>query len=357
MNPTPGVSPGTSILLTGGAGFIGSHLAERLLGAGAHVTILDNLNDAYATHLKQENLRQVSEQGSFDFLQVDIANPEQLQSALSGKSYDAVIHLAARTGVRSSLTQPLLYGEVNLQGTLGLLELARRGMCRQFIFGSSSSVYGKTSRAPFSEEESRLDPLSPYGVTKLAGEKLCQCFARLYGLEVICLRFFSVYGPRQRPDLAMHKFARAIEENRPVTLFGDGSSLRDYSYVDDIVDGIAAALALKVGFEVFNLGSGNPIPLKRMVRLLERALGKPALLRMQADQAADMPVTHADLEKAARVLGYAPKVPFEEGLARFTAWFRKTSRRAGLPETNEKRQKEKSDPRRHTKDLEGPLRR
>ncbi len=287
MNPSPGLSPGTPILLTGGAGFIGSHLAERLLGAGAHVTILDDLNGAYATHLKQENLRQVSEQGSFDFLQMDIANPEQLQSALSGKSYEVVIHLAARTGVRSSLTQPLLYGQVNLQGTLGLLELARRGMCRQFIFGSSSSVY----------------------------------------------------GPRQRPDLAMHKFARAIDENRPVTLFGDGSSMRDYTYVDDIVDRIAAALALKVGFEVFHLGSGNPIPLKRMVHLLERALGKPALLRMQADQAADMPVTHADLGKAARVLGYAPKVPFEEGLARFTAWFRNTSRRTGLPETTEKRQK------------------
>ena len=333
MKPFPGLSPGTSILLTGGAGFIGSHLAARLIGTGARVTVLDDLNDAYATHLKQENLRLVSEQGSFDFLRMDVANPGELQSALSGKSYDVVIHLAARTGVRSSLTRPLLYEQVNLQGTLGLLELARRGMCRKFIFGSSSSVYGKTSQVPFSEEDHRLDPLSPYGVTKLAGEKLCRCFAHLYGLEVTCLRFFSVYGPRQRPDLVIHRFARAIEENRPLTLFGDGSSRRDYTYVDDIVDGITAALPLNFRFEVFNLGSGNPIPLKRMVQLLEKALGKPALLRMQEDQPADMPSTHADLGKAAKVLGYAPKVPFEEGLARFADWFRSASRVKGVWQT------------------------
>ena len=324
MTSSPGLSPGTPILLTGGAGFIGSHLAERLVGAGTRVTILDDLNDAYSARLKRENLRQVSEQGSFDFLQVDIANTDELQSALSGKTYEILIHLAARTGVRSSLAQPLLYERVNLQGTLGLLELARRGMCRRFILGSSSSVYGRTSRAPFSEEENRLDPLSPYGVTKLAGEKLCYCFAHLYGLEVTCLRFFSVYGPRQRPDLVIHKFARAIEDNRPVTLFGDGSSRRDYTYVDDIVDGITAALPLTARFEVFNLASGNPIPLKRMVHLLEKALGKQARLRMQETHSADMPFTHADLGKAAAVLGYAPKVPFEEGLARFAAWFRGT---------------------------------
>ena len=329
MNSLPGLSPGTPVLVTGGAGFIGSHLAERLVGAGARVTILDDLNDAYPADTKRENLRQVSEQGGFDFLQVDIGNPGELQSALSGKSYEVVIHLAARTGVRSSLTNPLLYERVNLQGTLGLLELARRGMCRKFLFASSSSVYGKTSRVPFSEEENRLDPLSPYGVTKLAGEKLCHCFARLYALEVICLRFFSVYGPRQRPDLAIYKFARAIERNRPVTLFGDGSSSRDYTYIDDIVDGIMATLPLKSRFELFNLGSGNPISLKRMVRLLEKALGKPARVIMQEDQPADMPFTHADLSKAGRVLGYAPKVPFEEGLARFAAWFRATPGRAG----------------------------
>ena len=333
MSSSPGLSPGTSILLTGGAGFIGSHLAERLIGAGARVTILDDLNDAYSTHRKRENLRMVSEKGSFDFLHADISNSGELQAALSGKSYEILVHLAARTGVRSSLDRPLLYERVNLQGTLGLLELARRGLCRKFIFGSSSSVYGRTSRVPFSEEENRLDPLSPYGVTKLAGEKLCRCFSHLYGLEITCLRFFSVYGPRQRPDLVIHKFARAIEENRPLTLFGDGSSRRDYTYVDDIVDGITAALPLNLRFEVFNLGSGNPVSLERMVQLLERALGKPALLRTQEHQPADMPFTHADLGKAARVLGYAPKVPLEEGLARFTAWFRDTSRVRGAWQT------------------------
>ena len=329
MSSSPGLSPGTSILLTGGAGFIGSHLAARLVGTGARVTLLDDLNDAYSIRLKQENLRQVSEQGSYEFLQVDIAKTDELQSALSEKTYEILIHLAARTGVRSSLARPLLYERVNLRGTLNLLELARRGLCRKFIFGSSSSVYGRTSRVPFSEEEDRLEPLSPYGVTKLAGEKLCYCFAHLYALQVACLRLFSVYGPRQRPDLVIHKFAQAIEKSRPVTLFGDGTSRRDYTHVDDIVDGIAATLPLNFRFEVFNLGSGNPIPLEKMVQLLERALGKPAVLRIQEDQPADMPLTHADLGKAARVLGYAPRVPFEEGLARFADWFRGTSRRAG----------------------------
>lgn len=333
MSSAPGLSPGTSILLTGGAGFIGSHLAARLIGAGARGTILDDLNDAYSTRRKRENLRQVSEEGSFDFLHADIANTGELEAALSGKTYEILIHLAARTGVRPSLDRSLLYERVNLQGTLGLLELARRGMCRKFIFGSSSSVYGGTSRVPFSEEENRLQPLSPYGVTKLAGEKLCHCFAHLHGLEVTCLRFFSVYGPRQRPDLVIHKFARAIEESRPLTLFGDGSSRRDDTHVDDIVDGIVAALPLNFRFEVFNLGSGNPIPLKRMVQLLERVLGKRALLRMQEHQPADMPLTHADLGKAARMLSYAPRVSFEEGLARFAEWFRNTSRITGAWQT------------------------
>ncbi len=327
MNSSPGLPINTSVLLTGGAGFIGSHLAERLVGAGAQVTILDDLNDAYSPDTKRENLGQVAEHGSFEFVQADIGNLVELQAALSGRSYEVMIHLAARAGVRPSLAQPLLYERVNVQGTLALLDLARKGGCRKFIFGSSSSVYGKTSRAPFAEDEVSLNPLSPYGVTKLAGEKLCYCFAHLYPIEVICLRFFTVYGPRQRPDLVIHKFVRSIEQNQPITVFGDGSSLRDYTYVDDIVDGILAALSLKARFEIFNLGSGSPISLKRMIQLLEKYLGKGAQRLAQEDQPGDMPFTHADLSKAGRVLGYAPQVTFEEGLSRFVGWFRATTRR------------------------------
>ena len=325
MNRFPGLSIDTSVLLTGGAGFIGSHLAERLICAGARVTILDDLNHSYSPDIKRENLRQVAEHGTFEFVQADIGNPAQLQEALSGRSYEVMIHLAARVGVRTSLTQSMLYEQVNVQGTLALLELARKGKCRKFIFGSSSSVYGKTSRAPFSEDEASLNPLSPYGVTKLAGEKLCCCYARLYPMEVVCLRFFTVYGPRQRPDLAIHKFTRSIVRDQPITVFGDGSSMRDYTYVDDIVDGILASLSLKARFEVFNLGNDNPISLKRMIQLLEKSLGRKARWLVQEDQPGDMPFTHADLSKAGRVLGYRPQVTFEEGLSRFVAWFQTTS--------------------------------
>jgi UDP-glucuronate 4-epimerase len=211
---------------------------------------------------------------------------------------------------------------VNVQGTLHLLELARQFSVQRFVFASSSSIYGTTSQAPFTEDEANPNPISPYGVTKLAGEKLCYCYARLYAIPTVCLRFFTVYGPRQRPDLAIHKFASLIQAGREIPMFGDGSSLRDYTFVDDVVDGITATLSLQTEFEVFNLGNSQPISLSQMIRLLEEKLGKQAQIKVQEFQPGDMPFTHANLSKARGMLGYEPKVSFEEGLSRFVSWFK-----------------------------------
>jgi UDP-glucuronate 4-epimerase len=312
------------ILLTGGAGFIGSHLAERLLAAGHQLFIVDDLNDFYALETKQRNLQEVKERGSFEFEQADVCDLGKLRRIFEQFRPEVVVHLAARAGVRPSLEQPLLYEKVNVQGTLVLLELARLFDVRKFVFASSSSIYGVTSKVPFAETEADPNPISPYGVTKLAGEKLCYCYSHLYRIPAICLRFFTVYGPRQRPDLAIHKFLKLISQGAEISVFGDGSSLRDYTFIDDIVDGLLAALKLDCQFEVFNLGNSSPISLIEMIRLLEKHSAKQARLRFQANQPGDMPFTHADLSKAQRLLGYAPRVPFETGVARFVSWFQQT---------------------------------
>jgi UDP-glucuronate 4-epimerase len=309
------------ILLTGGAGFIGSHLAERLLGLGYPLILVDDLNDFYSPRAKQRNLNEARSCGEFTLVQSDICDQSRLKETFKQHRPEVIIHLAARAGVRPSLDQPLLYEKTNVHGTLVLLELARSAGIRKFIFASSSSIYGITSGTPFSEYESNPNPISPYGVTKLAGEKLCYCYTHLYRLPTICLRFFTVYGPRQRPDLAIHKFATLIEDGKAIPVFGDGSSYRDYTYVDDIVDGILAALRLETDFEVFNLGSSSPVPLDQMIRLLEKELGKRARLEFREPQTGEMPFTYADLTKAKRLLNYHPKVPFETGLSRFVAWF------------------------------------
>jgi len=311
-----------TILLTGGAGFIGSHLAERLLGQGHKLVLLDELNDFYSPQIKRRNLAEIRTRGDYEFVETDICDLPRLTQLFQRYRPEVVIHIAARAGVRPSLEQPLLYEKVNVQGTLHLLELARQFAVQRFIFASSSSVYGTTSQAPFTEDEANPNPISPYGVTKLAGEKLCYCYARLYSIPTICLRFFTVYGPRQRPDLAIHKFARLIDAGREIPIFGDGSSLRDYTFIDDIVDGIAAVLLLKTEFDVLNLGNSQPIALSQMIRLLEERLGKRAQIKPQEFQPGDMPFTHANLSKARRLLGYEPKVPFEEGLSRFVSWFK-----------------------------------
>jgi UDP-glucuronate 4-epimerase len=313
------------VLLTGGAGFIGSHLAERLLLEGHQLFVVDDLNDFYSIEAKQRNLQEIRQRGSFEFEQADICDQDKLGKIFERCRPEVVVHLAARAGVRPSLEQPFLYERVNVEGTLVLLELARLFAVRKFLFASSSSIYGITSKIPFAETEANPNPISPYGVTKLAGEKLCYCYAHLYQVPTICLRFFTVYGPRQRPDLAIHKFLKLIYQGAEISVFGDGSSLRDYTFIDDIVDGILAALQFDCQFEVFNLGNSNPISLIEMIRLLEKHSGKAAHLRFQPDQPGDMPFTHADLSKAGQLLSYRPRVSFETGVTRFVEWFEKTS--------------------------------
>lgn len=310
------------ILLTGGAGFIGSHLVERLLTAGHRLLVVDDFNDFYSPEIKRRNFSTVRTLGTVDLMEADICDSDRMASAFEQFVPEVVIHLAARAGVRPSLEQPLLYEQTNVRGTLLLLELARKHSAHKFVFASSSSVYGSTSRVPFSEEASDPYPISPYGVTKLAGEKLCYCYSRIYKLPSVCLRFFTVYGPRQRPDLAIHKFVRLIEENREIPFFGDGSSLRDYTFIDDIVDGIIAAITLDSTFEVINLGNSHPISLSQLIRLLEQKLNKAARIKTLPVQPGDMLSTHADLAKAHRLLGFEPRVPFEEGIGRFINWFR-----------------------------------
>jgi UDP-glucuronate 4-epimerase len=309
------------ILLTGGAGFIGSHLAERLLGQGHDLVLIDELNDFYSPQIKQRNLAEIKICGGYEFAELDIGDLWGLTEVFRKHRPEVIIHLAARAGVRPSLEQPLLYERVNVQGTLHLLELARQFAVQRFVFASSSSVYGTTSQVPFTEDEANPNPISPYGVTKLAGEKLCYCYARLYAIPTVCLRFFTVYGPRQRPDLAIHKFARLIQAGREISMFGDGSSLRDYTFIDDVVDGITASLSLQTEFEIFNLGNSQPVSLSQMIRLIEQKLGKQAQIKVQEFQPGDMPFTHANLSKARGMLGYEPKVPFDEGLSRFVSWF------------------------------------
>jgi UDP-glucuronate 4-epimerase len=317
-----------TLLLTGGAGFIGSHLAEALLRRGARLAILDRLDEFYSPEWKRANLADLHRAGHFEFVPADICDLGALRAAFEKTRPAAVIHLAARAGVRPSIEQPLLYERVNIGGTLNLLELCREFRVPKFLFGSSSSVYGATARAPFSEDQSELRPISPYAATKLAGEMLCYTYAHLFGLTAVCLRFFTVYGPRQRPDLAIHKFTALLEAEKPLPIFGDGSTGRDFTYVDDIVAGLLAALdyepATRPRFEVFNLGNSHPVRLAELVEALERATGRKARRVAKPAQPGDVPLTWADLSKSKRLLGYEPQTSLDEGLRRFVAWYRAT---------------------------------
>lgn len=310
------------ILVTGGAGFIGSHLCERLLRDGHALAIADELNDFYSLDEKRANLEAVRRAGECMFQAAAVEDQAAMSALFAAAQPDAVIHLAARAGIRPSLTQPLLYESANVRGTLVLLEAARQAGVRRFVFASSSSVYGAANQVPFHENDDSLRPISPYAATKIAAEKLCYTYSHLYGLSVACLRFFTVYGPRQRPDLAIRKFMERIEAGKPITLFGDGSMGRDYTYVDDIVNGVVAALDDEAPFDIFNLGNSSPVPLLDMVRAIEAALGKEAQIDWQPEQPGDVPITFADISKARVRLGYAPATPFAEGLARQAAWLR-----------------------------------
>ncbi len=313
-----------NILITGGAGFIGSHLVDHLLGEGGwHVTVVDDLNDFYPPDIKRANLMPAKESSDFEFVELDIRNAEGLREVFDGREFDCIVHLAARAGVRPSLSHPRLYAETNINGTLNLLELARDYEVKQFVFGSSSSVYGINSKVPFSEEDRIHQPISPYASTKAAGELLCHTYSHLFNIRTVCLRFFTVYGARQRPDLAIHKFSRLISEGKPIQVFGDGTTRRDYTYVDDIIQGVRSAIDFKGSkHEVFNLGESETTELSQLIKLLEDGLETKAIIDRQPMQPGDVPITFADVTKAKRLLNYDPKTKIQDGIPKFVNWFK-----------------------------------
>ncbi|HEV2455246.1 MAG TPA: SDR family NAD(P)-dependent oxidoreductase [Verrucomicrobiae bacterium] len=312
-------------LVTGGAGFIGSHVCERLLRDGHNVWAFDDLNDFYDPAFKRRNLRELQALAKpFEFIHGDITDRAALDDAFSSVKFDQVIHLAARAGVRPSLERPALYQQVNVEGTVNVLEAARVAGVKKITIASSSSVYGINSRAPFSESEPVRSAISPYAVSKLACEGLGHVWHQIYKMDVAMLRFFTVYGPRQRPDLAIYKFAKLICAGKPIPVFGDGSAARDYTFVADTVDGVVACTKKEFGYQIFNLGESETVQLSRMIELLERALGKKAVINRQPIQPGDVPLTFADISKARDQLGYDPKVKFERGIQIFADWFMKS---------------------------------
>jgi UDP-glucuronate 4-epimerase len=322
------------ILLTGGAGFIGSHTAEALLRDGYRLLLVDCFDDFYAPDRKRANLREVSRAGSFDLEELDLADYEPLRGLFQRFKPAAVVHLAARAGVRPSIQHPRLFERANIQATLNLLECAREFQVRRFVFGSSSSVYGATSRAPFSEDQIECRPISPYAASKLSGELYCYTYAHLFRIPCVCLRFFTVFGPRQRPDLAIHKFIHLLESGKPLPMFGDGTTGRDYTFVGDIVSGVVSALKwpgisnYPVPFEVFNLGNSHPVKLKELISAIESVVGRKAVIEHLPDQPGDVPLTWADVSKARNLLGYEPKTKLEDGLKQFLDWYRAQGRHA-----------------------------
>jgi UDP-glucuronate 4-epimerase len=312
------------VLVTGGAGFIGSHLVGRLLAEGAwRVSVVDDFNDFYDPAVKRGNVEPHAGRDDFKLYEADIRDRAALGEIFKGTRFDVIVHLAARAGVRPSLVEPVLYAETNINGTLNLLELAREHGVRRFVFGSSSSVYGENEKVPFAEDDPIFKPISPYAATKAAGELLCHTYSHLFGVRCVCLRFFTVYGARQRPDLAIHKFARLISKGKPIPVFGDGTTRRDYTYIDDIIAGVRAAVDYESSdYEVINLGESRTVELRELIGLLEKELGREAIIDRQPTQPGDVPQTFADISKARRLLGYDPRTPIEEGIRRFVGWYR-----------------------------------
>jgi UDP-glucuronate 4-epimerase len=317
-----------NILITGGAGFIGSHLVNRLLSEGGwQIAVVDDFNDFYDPAIKRAAVKPHLSNPNFKLIEADIRHYEGLTQAFAGSSFDCIVHLAARAGVRPSLTDPQLYVETNINGTMNLLELARAHHVTQFVFGSSSSVYGKNAKVPFSEDDPIFNPISPYAATKAAGELLAHTYSHLYGMRIVCLRFFTVYGARQRPDLAIHKFAKLISAGKPIPVFGDGTTRRDYTYVDDIIAGVRAAIDYDASkYEIINLGESRTVELRELISLLEKALGKKAQIDRQPMQPGDVPQTFADIAKARRLLNYNPQTQIEDGINKFVEWFEEAAR-------------------------------
>ncbi len=313
-----------NFLVTGGAGFIGSHVCERLLADGHAVWAFDDLNDFYDPQIKRGNLRAIQSLAKpFEFIHGDLTDRAAVEDLFASVKFDQVIHLAARAGVRPSLAEPALYQRVNVEGTVNILEAARRNGVKKITIASSSSVFGVNAKVPFSESDPIFSAISPYAASKLACEALGHVYHHIYGLDVVMLRFFTVYGPRQRPDLAIHKFAQLISAGKPIPVFGDGSTARDYTFVTDILDGVMACTRKEFGFEIFNLGESQTVTLSQLIELLEKSLGKKAILDRQPSQPGDVPITFADISKARAKLDYHPRVKIAEGIPLFVDWFRK----------------------------------
>jgi UDP-glucuronate 4-epimerase len=311
-----------SVLVTGGAGFIGTHVVDALLKEGRDVVVIDDFDDFYDPAVKRMNVEPFMVKPGFTLVEGDIRDEKVVESVFASHAIGVVVHLAARAGVRPSIQQPALYSDVNVNGTVILLEACRRHNIGKFIFGSSSSVYGNNSKVPFSESDDVDMPISPYAATKRAGELLCATYHGLYGLNVFCLRFFTVYGPQQRPEMAIHKFTRFIDRGLPLPRFGDGTTRRDYTYVTDIVSGVMRAIERVQGYEIINLGGSRTTTLNELIEKLEERLGKKAIVEPAADQPGDVVATWADVAKAQRLLGYDPNVTIDSGLTRFVQWYR-----------------------------------
>jgi UDP-glucuronate 4-epimerase len=308
------------ILVTGGAGFIGSHLVEKLLATGHEVSILDDFNDFYDPQIKRANIASIA--GDVALHQVDLRNSGAVNSLFHHEKFDAIVHLAARAGVRPSIRSPQLYYDTNVAGTLHLLEAARLTGIERFLFASSSSVYGISKTVPFSEDLHLTQTISPYAATKIAGEFLCSTYSHLYRMRIVALRFFTVYGARQRPDLAIHQFTKRIHAGDPIDQFGDGTTRRDYTYIDDIIQGVMAALPYEGPlFDIFNLGESDTIQLKDLIDAIETRLGRKAKINRLPEQPGDVPVTCADISKARKLLGYNPTTPLSAGLPKFVEWY------------------------------------
>jgi len=325
------------ILVTGGAGFIGSHLTEALLKSGHKVVVLDNFNDFYNPEIKRGNLKAIKTQiaklgipkDQIQVIEGDIRNAEQMDKLFAAYPIQLVVHLAAMAGVRPSISAPLIYNDVNINGTLNLLEMCKKYGVKKFVFASSSSVYGNNKKVPFAETDYVDHPVSPYAATKRAGELLCHTYHHLYGMDIACLRFFTVYGPGQRPDLAIHKFTKLIFNDEEIPFYGDGTTERDYTYIDDIIDGVVKTINwVQAGhgrYEIFNLGESRTISLKEMVATLEKVIGKKAKIKVLPMQPGDVQRTYADITKAQKILGYQPATAFEDGIKQFIQWYREVN--------------------------------
>ena len=310
------------ILITGAAGFIASHVADMLLKRGDKIIAIDNFNNYYSQKSKRSNIKQAESHKNYTLFEADILDTEKIRSIFRQTAPDKVIHLAARAGVRPSLENPQLYADINIKGTINILELSHEFSIKNFIFGSSSSVYGSNKKIPFKETDPVDNPISPYAATKRAGELLCYTYHHLYNLNISCMRFFTVYGERGRPDMAPYKFTKAINEGKEITMYGNGTTQRDYTYVADIARGIIAALDKNHSYEIFNLGNSKTVQLKELIETIEDAVGKKAKIKQQPIQPGDVTITYADLTKSKKLLSYNSKTSIDEGIKNFVKWYK-----------------------------------